>query len=60
MAKNKGLGLRSPSGLRTLSQHFLQLDSAAQRNELTYAREKIRKALNREAGSEVIDEIVFR
>lgn len=39
---------------------FVQLDSAALRNELTYAREKIRKALNREAGGEVIDEIVFR
>lgn len=39
---------------------FVQMDSAALRNELTYAREKIRKALNREAGGEVIDEIVFR
>lgn len=39
---------------------YVQLDSAALRNELTYAREKIRKALNREAGGEVIDEIVFR
>lgn len=39
---------------------YVHLDSAALRNELTYAREKIRKALNREAGEEVIDEIVFR
>ena len=39
---------------------YVQLDSAALRNELTYAREKIRKALNKEAGEEVIDEIVLR
>lgn len=39
---------------------YVQLDSAALRNELTYAREKIRKALNKEAGGEVIDAVVFR
>jgi predicted nucleic acid-binding Zn ribbon protein len=39
---------------------YVHLDSAALRNELTYAREKICKALNREAGEKVIDEIVFR
>jgi len=39
---------------------FVELDSAALRNELSYAREKIRKMLNKEAGKEVIDEVVIR
>jgi len=38
---------------------YVKLDSAALRNELTYAREKIRKALNKEAGEDLIDEVVF-
>jgi predicted nucleic acid-binding Zn ribbon protein len=39
---------------------FVELDSAALRNELTYAREKIRKMLNKEAGEELIDRVVFK
>ncbi len=39
---------------------YVQVDSAALRNELGYAREKIRIALNKEAGKELIDEIVFK
>jgi len=39
---------------------FVQVDSAALRNELTYAREKIKKALNKEAGRDLIDEIIFK
>lgn len=38
---------------------FVKLDSAALRNELSYARQKIIKALNKEADKEVIDDIVF-
>ena len=38
---------------------FVKLDSAALRNELSYARQKIIKALNKEADEEVIDDIVF-
>jgi len=39
---------------------YVELDSAALRSELTYAREKIRKMLNKEAGEELIDGIVFK
>lgn len=39
---------------------FVEVDSAALRNELGYAREKIMKALNREAGQDLIDDIVFK
>jgi hypothetical protein len=39
---------------------FVEVDSASLRNELTYAREKIKKALNKEAGSVIIDEVVFK
>ncbi len=39
---------------------FVEVDSAALRNELTYAREKIKKALNREAGEAMIDEVIFK
>ncbi|HEY4797849.1 MAG TPA: DUF721 domain-containing protein [Bacteroidia bacterium] len=39
---------------------YLQLDSAALRQELFYSREKLIKMLNEEAGEEVIQEIVFR
>ncbi len=38
---------------------FVKLDSAALRNELSYARQKIIKALNKEAKGDVIDDIVF-
>ncbi len=39
---------------------FVKLDSAALRNELSYARQKIIKALNKEAKEEVIEDIVFK
>lgn len=39
---------------------FVQVDSAALRNELSYAKTKIITALNKEAGGEVIVDIVFR
>ncbi len=39
---------------------FVEVDSAALRNELTYAREKIKKALNKEAGADLIDEVIFK
>ena len=39
---------------------YVEVDSAALRNELTYTREKIRKLMNKEAGGELIDEVVFR
>lgn len=39
---------------------FVEVDSAALRNELTYAREKIKKTLNQEAGEQMIDEVIFR
>jgi predicted nucleic acid-binding Zn ribbon protein len=39
---------------------FVEVDSASLRNELTYAREKIRTALNKAAGSDIIDEVVFK
>jgi predicted nucleic acid-binding Zn ribbon protein len=38
---------------------YIKLDSAALRNELFYAREKIRKMMNKEAGEEAIDEVVL-
>lgn len=38
---------------------YVKIDSAALRNELLFAREKIMKSLNKEAGREVIQEIVF-
>ena len=38
---------------------YVTLDSPALRNELSYAREKIIKALNDAVGLQVIDEIVF-
>jgi predicted nucleic acid-binding Zn ribbon protein len=40
-------------------QLFVKLDSAALRQELSYAREKILKMMNDEAGIKVIDEIIF-
>jgi predicted nucleic acid-binding Zn ribbon protein len=39
---------------------YVEVDSAALRNELTYARDKIKKALNRKAKENLIEEIVFR
>jgi len=39
---------------------FVEVDSAALRNELTYARSKLVKQLNKEVGAEVITEIVFK
>jgi predicted nucleic acid-binding Zn ribbon protein len=41
-------------------QLFVTLDSAALRNELSMAKEKIVKMLNEEAGSEVILEVVLK
>ena len=38
---------------------FVNLNSASLREELHHAREKIVKMLNEEAGSEVVDEIIF-
>ena len=38
---------------------FVKLDSAALRNELTYAKEKIVKALNKEVNAEVIEDVVL-
>ncbi len=38
---------------------YVKLDSAALRSELTYAREKIRKSLNKEVGENLIDEVIF-
>lgn len=38
---------------------YVKVDSAALRNELTMSRTSIATSLNKEAGSEIIDEIVF-
>lgn len=38
---------------------FVKLDSPALANELSYAREKIRKSLNEEVGHEVIEDVKF-
>ena len=39
---------------------FVTLDSAALKNELSFAKSKIVKALNEKVGTESIKEIVFR
>lgn len=39
---------------------FVKMDSAAIANELGYAKTKMIKALNKEAGADILDEIVFR
>jgi predicted nucleic acid-binding Zn ribbon protein len=39
---------------------FVQVESAALRNELVYARTKIVIALNREVGATVIEEIILQ
>ncbi|MBU1012893.1 MAG: DUF721 domain-containing protein [Bacteroidetes bacterium] len=38
---------------------FVKMDSAAITNELTYAKTKMVKALNKEAGADILDEIIF-
>lgn len=38
---------------------FVELDNAALRNELSYAKTKLVAAINQSLGSDVIDEIVF-
>lgn len=38
---------------------FVKVDSAALRSELLFAREKIISALNKEAGTSTIEDIVF-
>jgi predicted nucleic acid-binding Zn ribbon protein len=39
---------------------FVKIDSAALRNELSYARESIVRSLNKEADADVIEEVVFK
>ncbi len=39
---------------------YVRLNSSVVRNELMMAREKIKDALNREVGKEVITDVVFR
>lgn len=41
-------------------QLFIQLDSAALRNELVMAREKIINMMNEAAGARVIEEVIIR
>lgn len=38
---------------------FVKVDSGVVRNELLYSRKKLLQTLNRSAGAEVIDDIVF-
>ena len=38
---------------------FVKLDSAALKHELSFAKEKIRNALNKEVGKEIISDIKF-
>lgn len=38
---------------------FVRLNSPALKEELKYAKEKIKEALNNEAGAQVIDEVIF-
>lgn len=39
---------------------YVKVDSSAMRSELSYAREKIRDVLNKEAGGNVISEVIIR
>ena len=39
---------------------YIKFDSAALRNELSYAKEKVIKMINEEMGEEVVEDIVFR
>jgi predicted nucleic acid-binding Zn ribbon protein len=45
-----------------ISNHklYIQVDSAALREELTYSKEKIIRLVNEEAGAEVVREVVIR
>jgi len=38
---------------------YVKLDSASLRHELSYARDHLKKQLNKQAGEEVIVDIVF-
>ena len=38
---------------------YVKIDSAALRNELNYAREKIKNALNKEVRADVISEVII-
>ncbi len=39
---------------------YVDIDSAAMRNELAFAKSRIAKNLNDQAGEEIVQEIVFR
>jgi predicted nucleic acid-binding Zn ribbon protein len=39
---------------------FVQIDSSALRNELSYSREKLIRELNREVSADIIEDIVFK
>ena len=39
---------------------FIQVDNAALRNELTYAREKLKDSLNKKIGKVIVEEIIFK
>jgi predicted nucleic acid-binding Zn ribbon protein len=39
---------------------FVELDSPALRNELSYRKEDMRKRINSEAGEEIVTDIVFK
>ena len=39
---------------------YVEVDSAALRNELTYLREKIKKKQKKRAGDNLIDEVIIR
>lgn len=38
---------------------YIKIDSPALKNELLYARNKIREAINKRAGKEVISDVIF-
>jgi predicted nucleic acid-binding Zn ribbon protein len=38
---------------------FVKIDSPALKNELLYARNKIKEAINKRAGKEVISDVIF-
>jgi hypothetical protein len=42
------------------SKLFIHIESAPLRNELNYSRSKIMEVVNKEAGEELIDEVVVR
>ena len=39
---------------------YLELDSAALREELSYSKEKLLQILNEEAGAEILKDVIFR